>query len=493
MSTLDIAATPPGQRNTFGGWLPALLGIGVAVCLVLIFGPFTRETIGGAAIVLMLILVFARVPIGFALLLPAVAGLYSLYGGTAALNVLQRLPYDSVATWEFSVIPMFVFMGLLLWRSGLTEQLYAAARPTVGRLPGGLAVATNIVGIGLAAVSGATIGVVHALARIGVPEMLRAGYHKSLAVGAVVVAGLPGQIIPPSVFLIIYAGIAEVPVGPQLIAGVVPGLLLGALFCVTVIGLATFRPGLVSREEATATAAGPAPAAVSGSVVLGAVVPIVVLAVVVIGGMFTGIFTATEAGAAGAFGALLLTVVRSAPEGSSRWGAITGASTGTLASVGQIFLLILGAQALARLIAVSGIGTGFARWMGDLDVSRVVFLLILLVAYLIMGAFMDPLSIMLLTVPLLLPVLPTMEISPLWFGVFVVVLAEMAIVTPPIGVLAFIVHDIVSEPDVNLGVDISLGDVFRAILMFAPAVLGICLLLIGVPDLATWLPDRMDP
>ncbi|MCW4355683.1 TRAP transporter large permease [Hoyosella sp. YIM 151337] len=455
------------------------------VCVILILGPSTRETVGGAAVTLMLLLVFLKVPIGIALTAPGVLGLYGLYGPAAATSLLGRLPYDTVASWELSVIPMFIFMGVLLWRAGVTQRVYSAARGLIGWMPGGLAVVTNGAGAGLAAVSGTTVGTVHALARIGVPEMLRAGYDRRLAVGSTIVAGLPGQVIPPSIFLVIYAGLAQVPVGQQLIAGVVPGLLMAAFFALTVIAICTARPQLAgvrtgssrdrfrARELRTAATLWPLPT----------------LIVLVLGGMYTGAVTVTEAGAVGALGATLLALWYQRKD--QPWQKVATATTDTLKSVGTIFFLFIGAMALARVLSVSGIGPGFARWVGDMGFTRIEFLLIILVTFVIMGMFMDPLSIMLLTVPLLIPVVAELGISPLWFGVFVVILAEVAIITPPVGVLAFIVHDLVKDPDVSLGQRITLGDVFRGIALFLPAIAVLCVVLIAAPGLATFLPSHM--
>lgn len=494
-------AAPTG-RPAVRWALRAGIALTLAACTVLVIGPFTPGTVGGAAIAMMLVLILLKVPIGIALAAPGVLGLFGLYGFAAAENLFGHLPYETVASWEYSVIPMFVFMGLLLWKAGVTEQLYAMLRRRISRVPGGLAVVTNGAGAGLAAVSGSTVGTVHALARIGIPEMLRAGYDKRLAVGAVVAASLPGQIIPPSIFLVIYAGLAQTPVGPQLIAGIAPGVLLVLCMAGTVILLCTLRPALGGRAARVAEAenalapqskeVGAAPDTQAAPVVPEQRMhlwPLGLLAVAVLGGMYTGAVTVTEAGAVGAAGAVLLTLWYR--RGDRPLATVAAASAEALKSMGSIFFLFIGAMALSAVLAVSGIGPGFAEWITGLGLSRVEFLLIVLAAYLVMGMFMDPLSIMLLTVPLLVPVLGDMGVSPLWFGVFAVILAETAIITPPVGVLAFIVADIVREPEVGLGQDIGLGDTFRGIALFLPTVAALCILLILVPGIATFLPDRM--
>jgi tripartite ATP-independent transporter DctM subunit len=481
--TTMLPGHPDRMRSAWPGRLiPATLVIGLTA---LMFAPLVREAIGGIAVALMLVLIFLRVQVGIALTVPGLLGLYVLSGLPPLETILSTLPYHEIGRWQLSVLPMFVLMGLLLWKSGMTERIYVVAREWLGWLPGGLAIGTNTAGAGLAAISGSTVGTTYALARIGVPEMLKAGYDRRLAVGAVIVAGLPGQLIPPSIFLVVYAGIAQVPVGPQLIAGIGPGLLVATCFGAMILLIAVARPQLAGGNQDTPDA----PPMTERVRNLVSIWPLPALIAVVLGGMFTGVVTATEAGAAGALGACLIALWyqrRAKP-----WNAIASAANGTVATCGAIFLLLVGAFTLSRLLAVSGIGTGFADWVAGLGLARVQFLLLLVVAYLILGMFMDPLSIMLLTVPLLIPTLNSMDISLLWFGVFVVFMAELGILTPPVGLLSFIIHKITQEPEVNHGQEISLGDVFVAVAWFMPVTLVVCLLLIFFPEVATFLPDRM--
>lgn len=495
-SYVDLSATSPAEQRTASAPEPAtpvnrwLVRLGALAllsgCAAVMFADVSRETVGFAAIATLLVLMLLKVPVAVALSVSGILGLYALRGERAAINVLASLPYEAVSSWSLSVLPMFVLMGLLLWKSGITTAIYQAAGHWLGWLPGGLAIGTNAAGAGLAAVSGSTIATTYALARISVPEMLRAGYHRRLAVGTVIVAGLPGQLIPPSTLLVIYAGIAEVPVGPQLMAGVGPGILIALCCGAMTLALALARPSLAGRERGRG--------GTTVTVTWGqrwrsaaAVWPVPALIAVVLGGMFGGILTATEAGATGALGALILPLYyqrRNRP-----LNAVKQAATETVRSVGAIFFLIIGALAFARLLAVSGIATGFSDWVGGLGLGRTEFLLLMMIAYLIMGMFMDPLSMMLLTVPLLIPTLETLDVSLLWFGVFAVLMGELAIITPPVGILSFIVHDITRDPAVNQGQTISLSDVFRSVVWFLPVVLGFVGILIAFPQIATYLAD----
>ncbi|GAA1541260.1 TRAP transporter large permease subunit [Nocardioides humi] len=487
LSVHDEASTPARRWRTTARESVAVTSVVLAIaCTVAIFLPLIPEAIGTAAVVLMLLLIFLRLPVGYALVLPAVLGLRVLASPLAVENLLGKLAWDSSASWSLSVIPMFVFMGLLLWRSGLTTELFGAARQWLSWLPGGLAIGTNAAGVGLASISGSTAASTYALSRIGISEMLKAGYDKRVAIGSVVVAGLPGQLIPPSVMLVIYAGIAEVPVGEQLMAGVVPGILIAVVCGLMLMGLFVTRPSFAGTGEVSDAE----PISWSGRFrSLGRAWPVPALILIVLGGMFGGIFTSTEAGAAGALGALLVTLWLR--RGDRPLSAVAQAAVGTVSATGAIFLLLLGAEALTRLMSITGLAQLFTNWVLDLGLGRIGFLLLMLVVYLILGTFLEPLALLLLTVPILMPTLQALDISLLWFGVFTVFMGELAVVSPPVGIVAFIIHGLVQDPEVNRGQQITLGDVYWASAWFLPACVLYCFILIFVPDLVTFLPELM--
>lgn len=477
-----------------GIWTTRLLiGGAIVALLAAIFNLETKEGVGVAIIALMLVLIFCKVPVGVALSIPGMVGLYSLYGTPALENILRKVPFNTVASWEYSVIPMFIFMGLLLWHSGITGVVYGVAKKSLAWLPGGLGIGTNLAGAGLAATSGSTIGILYAIGRIAMPEMLRAGYDKRLASGTILMAGLIGQVIPPSIFLVIYAGIAQVPVGPQLIAGIGPGILMALVFALTILIVAFARPAWTGGRrggDTTAAAAVHAQSPVAPPSSWKEVIPLGLLILVVVGGIYQGLFTATEAGAAGALGALIIVILRhKSPRRIAR--EVKESAVETIAATGGIFFLLIGSLILARVLAVSGLGVAFSDWVSAADLSKWGFLIIIVLVYLVLGMFMDSLSILILTVPLLMPLVLGYGISPLWFGVFVVILAEMAMVTPPVGVLAFIFHDLTKSREVNTGVEVRLGDVFSGVALFLPAVLVVCGVLIAFPEVSTFLTDRM--
>lgn len=477
---------PDPRRRPLASWLSLtvtmILLIGSTVALFL---PLVPQAIGGAACVMMLCLIFLRVPIAIAMILPSLIALYSLRGFLVVESMLTTLAFRQVSSWTLSVVPMFILMGLLLWRAGLTESIFTACRHWVGWMPGGLAVGTNLAGTGLASVSGSTLGTTYAISRMGIPEMLKAGYNKRYAMVAIVGAGLGGQLIPPSLLLVIYAGIAEVPVGPQLLAGIGPGILIAVMVTIMLIVTAALWPRLTVPEGATGDIEPVTWKDRFGSLMR--VWPVPVLVALIVWGMFSGVFTATEAGAAAALFALVIALIWKRKD--NPFGVVKEAAVGTIASVGAIFLILIGAGALAQMLALSELSPGFARFMESADLSRVQFLLLMMVIYLVLGMFMDTLTMMVLTVPVLLPTLATLEISPIWFGVFVVFMGELGMVTPPIGILSFIIHSIAKEPDVNHGQQVDLKDVFVAVGWVMPLAILVTILLILFPDLVTYIPD----
>lgn len=453
----------------------------------LIWTTDSREAIGGYSIALLLVLLFMKMPIGFSMIAVATYGLFVGVGERAAWSTIGDMPYEAVASWSLSVLPMFILMGMFLWQSGINEKVYDACRQWLGWMPGGLAVGTTLAGAGLSAVSGSTLGTVYALARIGIPEMLKSGYDRRIAVGSVLVSGTTGQLIPPGTFFVIYAGIAGTAVGPQLMAGMIPGILISVLYSAFFVIICTIRPEMGGRG-------------VGGSMrvqtswrgrwqTLLGMSALPIMAVVVLGGMLGGIFTATEAGAAGAVGSffLMLWVQR------SKWlAAMRQTLIATLSTCASIFVLVIGAFMLTRLLSTSGISQLVDEKIATLGLGRLSFLFLLIGVFFVMGMFMDSLSIMLLTVPVLLPTLETLDISLIFFGVFVVLLGEIGALTPPVGMLAYIVHAITRRRDVNVGHQITLTDTFVAVAWLLPVAFLTLLAIIFFPWLSEWLPSLMD-
>lgn len=458
------------------GLLALVLG---EVALLLSGTLTTKVQVALVCVLLLLTLMACRVPIAVAMGLAGLVGIWRISGASVMDRSLVDLPASSAASWSLSVIPLFIFMGLLLWKSGATARIYDASRAWLNWMPGGLAVTTNMAGAGLAAASGSTIGIAYAISRIGIPEMLKSGYDRRLALGSVIMAGLPGQLIPPSLLLVVYAGIANLPVGPQLLSGIIPGILLALIVNVAILILAMVFPHIAGQRS------GPVSWADRwGS--LARVWPMPVLVTVILGGLYGGLFTATEAAAVGCVGALAITAVYC--RGRQFWSAVGSALSGTVVATGSVFFLLIGAAFITRMMALSEIPFMFTQWIEGLGLGATTFVIAAILVLILLGMFMDPISLMLLSIPVMLPTLDTLGVDLVWFGVIVVISAEIGMLTPPVGVLVFLIHKIAQDPEVNLGREMSLGSVFGAALLGVPLALATLALLILFPELATWLP-----
>ncbi|UZD61145.1 TRAP transporter large permease [Brevibacterium sp. JSBI002] len=489
---------PTGSRRERPGTLALAIGFGlVAVCLIGLFtGP--SAAIGGAwSIGMMLVLLFLSVPVAIALSVPSIIGVYAVSGIPATMNILSTAPFSAVSDWSLSVLPMFIFMGMLLTQSGLSGKVYRVADHWFSWLPGGIGIGTTFAGAGLSAVTGSTIGMTYALGRAGIPEMLKSGYDRRMAVGTIMVSGMTGNLIPPSILMVVYAGIASVPVGPALMAGALPGILLAVCFAVFIFAIGVFAPRLVGRkvgrgagrrggggvDEPQRTT----PTWTQRWSSLASIWGFAIILIVLFGGMFSGIFTPTEAGAAAALCSLLLCLWEKRSQ--KPWRKVAESAMDTVAATSAIFFIMIGATMLTSLLAITGLAPILTGLITDLGLSRIGFLLVLVVLYIVMGMFFDTLSMMLLTIPILLPTLETMGVSPLWFGVFVVLLGEFAMVTPPVGIIPYIVHSIAKNPEVNLGATVTLRDIFTSLLWFLPVAVVFLILMITVPGMTEWLPD----
>lgn len=471
----------------------ASFAVGLGIVAISLVGLFTSGTVvaaGGWTIALMLVLMFLGLPIGISLAIPSLIGIYAISGTSATINVISTAPYNTVSSWSMSVLPMFIFMAMLLTQSGLIEKTYRAAHQWFGWLPGGIGVGTTAAGAGLASVSGSTIGMTYALGKAGIPEMLKAGYDKRVAIGTVIVAGLPGALIPPSILLVIYASIASVPVGPQLVAGIVPGVLIAVTFGVFLIIFGFLAPGMFGRHSESNSL--DAKNSTSWPSRIGSLVNIwgiPVILIVLFGGMFSGFFTPTEAGAGGAMTALVLTFWHT--RRNSPLQQISRAAVSTVSATAAIFLVLIGAEMLTRVLALTGLARMLTEFITDLGLSRMMFLLALIPFYIILGMFFDTLAMLILTIPVLLPTLEVMGVNPLWFGVFVILLAEIGMITPPVGILSYIIYNITKNPDVNQGQRISLNDVFVSLLWFLPIAVLFLVLMIIFPQMTEWLPSLL--
>lgn len=484
----------PSRQRRFSIAVGTTAAAAVVLLAALLFAPVSKLIVGSLVLLLMIALMMLRIPIGIAMAGTGIVGLFVLVGPRAATGTLEQVVYSSFSSWSLSVIPMFVLMGVALGKSGLMSNAYDSARKLLGWMPGGLAVSTNFAGAGMAATSGSTIGIVYAVGRVSIPEMMRSGYSASLATASTAMAGSLGQVIPPSILLVVYAGVAQTSVGPQLLAGLVPGIALAVLFAIVIILWALIRPSAAPKGASYSW--------MDRLTSLVHLIPVMVIVVIVLGGIYFGVFTATEAGAYGALSVIIMGVAavmfasrrnrKRSPAAVSTPRALgtffSGMLMETVAAVSAIFLLIAGVNVLTRVMAISGL----AQWVADavvgIGLGKIGFLLLLIVIYIILGLFLDTLAMMLLTIPVFIVPLQALDVDLVWFGVFLVILAEIGMVTPPMGVLGFVVHAVGVSSTKGMGVKITLGQVFLGVIPFIGACLALLLAMIAWPEIALWLP-----
>lgn len=385
---------------------------------------------GVVSFAILFLLIMLRIPIAVSLLTVSFGGIWLVVGHTQAISILTNVPYTFTASWTLSSIPMFLLMGFIAFHTGLTRGLFEAARSWLGWLPGGLAVATLVGAGGFSACTGSSVACSAAIGRIAVPEMHRSGYNMSVATGCVAAGGTIGSLIPPSIILILFGIQAQVSISALFFWGLVVGLSSLFLYIAVVLLIAWITPqhlprGAAStREERLAS--------------LKEVLPTLVLIAVVFGGLFSGVFTATEAGAVGALAAYVIGLYRRTLTRS----AFSRSLIDTLVSSGALFMIAVGANAFTRLVALSGMSTMIGDWLGALGLAPFVVLLLIFLIYLLLGMFLEPIGAMLLTLPIILPVVASLGISILGFGLLLAKLLEIGMITPPVGLNVFVTHSV---------------------------------------------------
>ena len=430
-----------------------------------------RIEIGFIGVAFMLGLIGIRVPIGAAMGGTAFVGIWAMMGWNPAVGIARAIPFNLIGDWNLSAIPMFLLMGFFAVEAGLTKGLFGAARVLLTWLPGGLASSTVVASGLFASASGSSVATAAAFARIASPEMLRAGYDKGLATGSVAAAGTLGALIPPSVLMIVFGIILNTPINTLFIAGVLPGILTAVMF----VGLITVRcmlnPQLAPRVKVEVTPE-------EKRALIADAWPLPVLIAGVMGGIFAGVVTATEAGAAGAFLALCLALLR----GRMSFAIFKNSLFSTAAATAEIFVVILGAALFSRFVGLATIPTwiigafdGFETWQ---------ILLFICILFIVMGAFLESISIMLLTLPVLGPLLVAHDVNMIWFGIIVVKLLEIGLVTPPMGMNVFVIKS-------ALGRQVRLGEIFRGATWFIVIDLVTLALLLFFPIITLWLPGLM--
>lgn len=411
-----------------------------------------------------------RVPIAIALIVTAALGIYLVQGSFAAWFQLAGAPINAT-TYGLSVIPLFVLMGNLAVHAGLSRDLFVLASRAIGRLRGGLAVATILGCAGFSALSGSSLATAATMGRVTLGEMQGRGYSRRLATGSVAAGGTIGILIPPSVMLAIYALMTEQSIRDMFAAGLFPGLLLTAVFIGTVLIWVRLAPGSVPDPGVSG--------AIAERVSPAGVLALLALVGAVLGGLYGGLFTPTEAAAVGTLGTFVIAWAR----GGLTRATLSEALIGTAATSGMIFLIIIGSTLYATFLAVTGIAGALRGFVGGLDASPMAVLLVILLIYVVLGFVMDSLGMLLLTLPVLFPVVVELGIDPILFGVLVVMAVELGLITPPLGMNVFVVRAI--APDTPL------TQIFAGAAPFALSFVVAIGAVLLFPGLATWLPAAL--
>ena len=431
-------------------------------------------TICGLGLLALMVLLLLRTPVGVALGVVSFVGIWIIVGLRSAWGILVAIPYDFVAHWTLSSVPMFLLMGFICYHAELTRGLFRLARAWFSWVPGSLAVSSVGAAAGFSAVTGSSVACAAAMGRIAVPEMMRAKYDPGLAAGTVAAAGTIGSMIPPSILLLLYGIFAEQPISQLFMGGLMPGLLTAVAFGLMIVIRVKITPSLApdTKED------------VDWKERIDAIWdtwPVVLLIIAVFGGLFAGVFTPTEAGAMGAFFAFIIGFAKRSLNLQDIWNACME----TLTSTAAIFVIAIGANLLTRFLALGGFTDFFSTFIVENEIGPTAMIIGTMALMFLLGCFLDPIGIMLLTLPVFLPVVDSLGINLIWYGVLMTKLLEIALITPPVGLNVFVIKGIVGDL-------MRTETIFKGILWFLVADFFVVALMIGFPDITLWLPSLLD-
>lgn len=413
------------------------------------------------------------IPIGFAMSSVAIAGMYLVVGPTFLLSTLQSMPYHVASEYTFVVIPMFVLMGGISSRAGIISDLYTAANRMTSGFKGGLFTATLSASAGFAAVSGSTLVSASVFSKMVLPEMKRYGYNIGVSAGCVAAAGTLAAMIPPSISMVLYAILTDQSIGALLIAGVLPGLFTLAAFAIGLRVLLVFRPEWAPDNPVSYSLKEKVKS-------LGLIWSSALLAVLIIGGIYTGIFPPSAAGAVGAAGALLIALAR-------RRLTLRGFGESLTEAVqisAVIFIIIIAGLLLSRFLLVSGAITQINNYVIAASIGKTEFLVFFIIVCFVLGMFVDGVSVLVITLPFLFPIAQKVGVDPIWFGVIVTKMIEIAAITPPVGLNLYAVLG-------SVGREVSSGQLFRGVVPFIMIEIVVLVFLVAFPEISLWLPQQM--
>ena len=425
-------------------------------------------TVGITGIIILVILFLVRMPVGFALAFVGLIGFAFLVSPEAGAAMLARDFFHSLSSYSLTVIPMFVLMGSIASASGMSKRLYDASYSLLGRLRGGLAIATVAGCAGFAAICGSTNATAAAMGKVALPEMKRYHYADSLATGSVAAAGSLGILIPPSTIFIIYGIMTEQSIGKLFLSGIFPGLILATMFVMVIVLLCRRNPKLAPLGVATSWKEKMAGFA-------GIIETLGLFSLVIIG-LFLGWFSPTQAGGVGAAGALIIGLATR----QLNWQKFMGAVKDALRITCMVMIIVTGAMVFGHFMAVTKIPLVLANWVAALPLPPMAIMGVIVLIYLIGGCFMDALALITLTIPIIYPVVLALGFDPIWFGVIIVLVTEMGVITPPVGVNVYVIKGIAS--------DVPLETIFKGILPFLVALVIVVGILMVFPGIATFLP-----
>ncbi|MDX1819611.1 MAG: TRAP transporter large permease subunit [Paracoccaceae bacterium] len=430
-------------------------------------------TVGGFAILLFLLAL--RMPIGLSLIAVAFFGIALETNLRAAMGSVARLPYELATNWSFSAVPMFLLMGFIASESGLTRGLFSATRVLLARLPGNLACASVLASALFAAASGSSVATASAMARIAIPEMLRRGYDQGLASGAVAAAGTLGSLIPPSILMVLYGVYADVSIGALFLAGILPGILSVVIYLGMIIIRCVRNPSLAGEGTDFVEERLPL------WMVLRDITPLPLLAAIVMGSISFGFATPTEAGALGALGAILISLLM----GTFRLPVFMTALRQTAITFTSIFIIVIGGALLTRFVAVAGLNTALTQLFADSLLGPIGLIILVSVLYIILGMFIDSIGLLLLTAPLILPMANAAGVDLIWFGIILIKLLEIGLITPPVGLNIFVIQSTMKGA-------IPMPDIFRGVTWFITMDLVTLVILVAFPAITLWLPSLLN-
>ncbi|MGD8226129.1 MAG: TRAP transporter large permease [Desulfobacteraceae bacterium] len=428
-------------------------------------------TIGIIGIIILVIFLFSRMPVGFVMGFLGFVGFSYVVNLDAALSLIARDVFEVFSSYGLTVVPLFVFMGQIAFHSGISRRLYDSAYVLVGNRKGGLAMATVAACAGFSAISGSTNATAATMATVTLPEMKRYKYDMSLATGTVAAAGSLGILIPPSVIFIVYGILTEQSIGKLFAAGIFPGILLSILFILTIHLRVRRNPGLAPPGPKT-----PLREKVKSFV---GVLETLLIFLMVMGGIFFGIFTPTEAASAGAFLTLLIALVRR----QLNWQGFVQSLADTTRISCMVMVIVTGAVIFGHFMAVTRVPYELAGWVGSLPLPKHAIMMVIVLVYLFGGCFMDALAMIMLTIPIFFPVSEALGFDPIWFGVVIVLISEMGVITPPVGVNVYVVYGVAK--------DVPLEVIFKGVLPMVLALLVCNIILLFFPQIALFLPSLM--